>query len=486
MTQALPAGTTVKRRRALMGLLDADGWGWASVKAFLWFVLIVLMLGYIPDRAYYFTVNRTLDVGLLAWSPVNFCPPENKTLPCPAPVGSVVPWEPSPSQLALPGPRTDGSVVQIGTKLLYIGGSDGTAATDTTFISDIAGGNFSPWAAGPALPAARSQTAAVVIGSTAYLIGGAGADGKPVDTVWSLTYDQEKKTFGAWTTEDTLTLPAPRAAASAIPVSDGMLVAGGLGPDGTPQATVWKSTLDSKGAPGAFASEPSIADPVAHATMAQVGDFAWLWGGTDANGPSGAVQRGAIGTTPTPETPAPNATPAPLHLLQWAVAESANLPFARSAAAGFAANGTIYVAGGTDGSGPKNQLYWTIPSGTGDITGWKHLDQTDLPAAGLVGGAAVVTGTNVFIIGGTSADGVQAGSVRANLAPQEPFFQVGLVGAVFPAMQIPGEIGQQLGYLAAAGVGTANFVILLLIGWAMAHPATIRGWIDRRRSRRGA
>ena len=48
-------------------------------------------------------------------------------------------------------------------------------------------------------------------------------------------------------------------------------------------------------------------------------------------------------------------------------------------------------------------------------------------------------------------------------------------------MMIPGEIGQQLGYLAAAGAGTVDFVILLLIGWAYAHPSTVRGWVDRRR-----
>ena len=207
MSQVLPAGTPVHRRRALMGLLDADGWGWASLKAFLWFGLIVVMIGYIPDRAYYFTVNRTLDVGLLAWSPVNFCPPENKTLPCPAPLGSVIPWDPSPAEVALPGPRLGGSVAQIGTKLLYIGGSDGTAATDTTFISDVASGNYGAWTTGPKLPEARADAAVVSIGSTIYLIGGAGPDGKPVDTIWTLTYDQTAKTFGDWQSVDGLALP---------------------------------------------------------------------------------------------------------------------------------------------------------------------------------------------------------------------------------------------------------------------------------------
>ena len=87
---------TLPRRRALFGLLDADGWGWASVKAFVWTVIIILLLGYIPDRAYYLTVARTVDLGVLAWSPVNLCPPTNKSLPCPVPVGGIVPWDASP------------------------------------------------------------------------------------------------------------------------------------------------------------------------------------------------------------------------------------------------------------------------------------------------------------------------------------------------------------------------------------------------------
>src|SRR3954469_21122791 len=125
--QALYPGTTRTRGRAFFGLLDANGWGWASLKATFWFILLVFMLGYVPDRAYYFTVNKTIDLGILAWSPINFCPPSNESLPCPPPVGAAVPWEVAPQELSLPAPRVDGAVAQSGTKLLFIGGSDGTA-----------------------------------------------------------------------------------------------------------------------------------------------------------------------------------------------------------------------------------------------------------------------------------------------------------------------------------------------------------------------
>ena len=39
-------------RRVLFGLFDAAGWGWATFRAVLWTLVIILLLGYIPDRAY--------------------------------------------------------------------------------------------------------------------------------------------------------------------------------------------------------------------------------------------------------------------------------------------------------------------------------------------------------------------------------------------------------------------------------------------------
>src|SRR5206468_1600613 len=98
---ALTAGPA-PRRRAMFGLLDADGWSWASIKAVFWFVIVIFLLGYIPDRAYYFTVFSTIDLGINAISPINLCPPENRTLPCPAPPGAAEPWDQSPAELALP------------------------------------------------------------------------------------------------------------------------------------------------------------------------------------------------------------------------------------------------------------------------------------------------------------------------------------------------------------------------------------------------
>src|SRR3712207_5649920 len=139
MARALPAGPA-PRRRAFFGQLDADGWGWASLKAFFWFVVIIFLLGYVPDRAYYFTVSRTIDLGILAWSPVNLCPSDpNGTLPCPAPAGAVTPWQRGPQEVELPAPRLDAAFVQVGTQVLVIGGSDGQTATDSVLVARTSG-----------------------------------------------------------------------------------------------------------------------------------------------------------------------------------------------------------------------------------------------------------------------------------------------------------------------------------------------------------
>jgi len=81
------------QKRVLFGLLDAAGWGWAGVRAVAWTLVIILLLGYIPDRAYYLVVSPTVDLGLNLAPIVNICPAENEGLPCPAPRGALLPWK---------------------------------------------------------------------------------------------------------------------------------------------------------------------------------------------------------------------------------------------------------------------------------------------------------------------------------------------------------------------------------------------------------
>ena len=74
------------------------------IKATFWFLLIVFLLGYIPDLAYYFTVSPHGRGGLQRASARSTVPGRaTSDLPCPAPAGAVMPWQTSPAELALPG-----------------------------------------------------------------------------------------------------------------------------------------------------------------------------------------------------------------------------------------------------------------------------------------------------------------------------------------------------------------------------------------------
>jgi len=474
--RALGAGMIVPRKRAMFGLLDADGWAWAGVKAFVWLVIIILLLGYIPDRAYYLTVNRTVELGVLAWSPVNLCPPTNESLPCPAPVGAITPWHQSPPDLDLPAPRTGGSATQLGTRILYIGGTDGEAAQATVFVAQLSGiGNFVTWSEGPPLPEPRSDASVVQVSGTVYVLGGLDADGASTTTVFTLTPDPQTGALGDWqTAPEELTLPEGRAGAAGAAAPDGMLLIGGEGPDG-PVATTWKSPFDAKGVLQKWETEAALLAPQADATAAIVGDHVWLYGGHDANGPTATVQRGDLGLEAPAGYPA---NPDEGKVVVWAVNPAANLPAPRDDPTGWSANGSLYLVGGQSAEGLQRETYWAIPSNAGDLPEWKRLEVSDLPY-GLSGGTVIITGPNAIISGGERAEGPARTSLRANTAPQSPFFQVGLVGATVPGLKIDGEIGQQLGYLNAAGAGTVDFVILLLIGWALAHKEQARGIVRR-------
>ncbi len=481
----------------MFGLFDGDGWAWATTKATFWLLVIIMVLGYIPDRAYYFVVSRTMDVGLVLWSPVNLCPPENtSSMPCPVPVGGVLPWQASPAAAALPAPRAGGVAAQLGTNLLYIGGTDGTAASASTYVTKLDKGNFGAWSEGAALPAARTDAALATLSGTAYLIGGLGPDGKATDTVYAIGLDPATTKLTAWgetvigvTPAVALPkLPAPRSGAVAIAVSDGIVVVGGRGADGKVTATVWKSTLNSKGVLGEFKEQPSLPHPVADAAAAFEGTFLWVYGGSDDTGATGYVQRADYGATPGP-TAQPGEPPAsapPDVVVKWATLDAANLPAARTGGAAFSANGALYYVGGSDGKTSHKELYWALPDSKGNLPGgWKHLDATDLPG-GLVDAAPVVTSATAILIGGKADGGPLASSTRSSLAPQEPFFRLGIAGVTVPGLQIGGGIGVQLGYLAAAGVGSGNFVLLVIVGWAFNHRTQISEWRERRKIAKAA
>jgi N-acetylneuraminic acid mutarotase len=464
--RALPPGRP--RRRAAFGLLDADGWTWALIKGTFWFVVVIFLLGYVPDRAYYFTVFPTIDIGANVISPINLCPPTNKNLGCPAPPGAIVPWEPSPNELALPAARAGAATVQSGTNVYLIGGSvDGTATDSVLTTLATASGNLAPWAEASPLPEGRSDATVLSFGGVPYVIGGLGPDGAPTATVFRGTTEEGALT--GWEEVPELELPEPLADAAGAATGTAMWLFGGSGPNGPSQAVYRAVTAESGDAFEAWEALAHIPLPEARsgAGAANVGDFLYVVGGEHAGGVATELFRLGLDSEgePAGEGDAVEG---------WAITRGAaagqSLPQPRVDASVFSANQGIYVVGGRDASGAVvGSTFWAIPNATtGDIGEWSASAETDLPE-GRADAAAAVAGSFAFLVGGEGPSGPVTNSLRSNLAPLPPFFRLGLFGVTVPALNIEGEIGQQLGYLNAAGVGTINFILLILIAVAFSH-----------------
>lgn len=484
----LGPGATAPRRRVFFGLLDAGGWAWATLKAGSWFVAIIILMAYLPDRALYATIQPTIEVGVplqtfhrnLNVTPINLCPARNETLPCPAPLGAVLPWQPNPPELGLPQPRTDATVIAAGLETLLVGGTDGTAPQATVFATLFrADGNIDAWREAAPLPAPRSGAAGAFFGGTAYVFGGRGADGRPTTTVFAGTPDPASGRVEAWEEAQDLALPEPLADATAVVSAEGIFLVGGRNAEG-PVSSVWRAPLDARTG-GLRPWEPNAGLPEARAdaTAALLGTHLFVYGGEDAAGPTTRVFRGAIG----------EADEQAGSIVGWYVptadlVAATDLPAAHRGAIGFVANGILYYVGG---EGSDGRLLWNVPDAEGNLTGWMTEPASNLPAGlGLAGSVAVISGSNVFLVGGTSNEVPTHGLARANLAPPLPFFQVGLFFVTVPALGIGGEVGLQLSYLVAAGVATTNFVLLVLIGYAFNHRAQTRALWERVRNRRRA
>ncbi len=467
--QALPPGAI--RRRTAFGLLDADGWTWASIKATFWFLLIIFLLGYVPDRAYYFTVSPTIDLGYNAIPIINLCPTDNQDLPCPAPPGAVIPWQESPAELALPAGRNGAGVFTSGENVYLIGGSSGATATASVLGNLVVEGSFNQaWTEGPALPEPRSGATIVNLAGVPYVIGGADAAGVPTTTVFQGVVEEGLLT--GWELSEELVLPVAVSDAAGAATSTSIFVFGGR-TDAGPSSAVFRAHIpegESELEPFAEMTELPLPEARAGATAATAGGALYVIGGEGPSGVTNSVFYLGLDTHGEPSVDVATGRP-----FGWGVSvnqsASAALPEPRVGHTTFVNSGAIYAIGGRDANGAAvATTFWAVPSATdGTIAGWQRLDQTELPAPRANAPAAVI-GQNVFVIGGTDAAGQDLTStIRADLAPRAAFFRLGLFGVTVPALGIEGEIGQQLGYIIAASAAMGNFAILVVVAWMFSH-----------------
>ena len=434
------------------------------------------MLGYIPDRAYYLTVNRTVDLGVLVWSPINLCPPENETLPCPAPVGAVVPWHAVAAELALPAPRTDGTArparheAPVRRRL----GRRRRPSRRSTSPRRSGTGNFDTVGRGPgAARAAHRRQRRARVGQRLRdrrLRRRRRADDDRLRPDARRPDRRARRVAAGARGPDPARRPRRRGGLAA---PDGILLIGGDGP-GRPRDHDLKSSSTTTGALGEWEPEAPLARAAGRRRRR---DRRRLRLGLrrprrERPGRRRPARRRSGSRPPR----ASRRTPTRARSSSGPSNDAANLPAARDDAAGLDGQRRALPGRRRRRRRPAARAVLVrSPRATGDIPEWKHLDVSDLPV-GLDRAAAPSSPARTR--SSSAARRRRASSttsVRANAAPQSPFFQLGLVGATVPGLKIDGEIGQQLGYLNAAGAGTVNFVILILIGWAFAHKAQAQG-----------
>ena len=110
--------------------------------------------------------------------------------------------------------------------------------------------------------------------------------------------------------------------------------------------------LNAQGELGSGPPSSRSQTPQADATAVVVGDYLWLYGGSDAKARSARSSAAYSARRPRKDCPR---TPTKARSIRWDVNNAANLPVARTNASGWGANGALYLAGGNDGSGPKSR-----------------------------------------------------------------------------------------------------------------------------------
>jgi hypothetical protein len=477
--RALPPGAI--RKRAAFGLFDADGWTWATIKATFWFLLIIFLLGYLPDRAYYFTVSPTLDVGFNAISPINWCSGANRGLPCPAPAGAIVPWESAPAELALPEARTDVAAFSAAENVYVVGGRTAAGPTAGVFANVVSEeGELGSWTEGPALPEPRANGAMLLSSGVPYYIGGVGPDGAATTSVFRGVLTEGA--LSGWEIVDELALPVGVSDAAAVATVRGIYLFGGR-VDGQPSDRVWLSAFSGGESAELTAwtelTEMRLPEPRADASAVNIARFVYVLGGEGPQGVTSSVFFLALDDDGAPVVDQSTGRPQ-----GWGVsagpAAAFALPEPRARHSSFINSGAMYVIGGVGADGQLAQTaYFATPTTTdGTIPLWRQLDVTSLPEPRAGAGTAVV-GSNAFLIGGETGAGPASSVLTAITAPALPFFRLGLFGMTIPALSIQGEIGQQLGYIAAGSAGAGMLILLILIGIAYSHQAATLRFIER-------
>jgi hypothetical protein len=181
--------------------------------------------------------------------------------------------------------------------LYVIGGRDGTGAAlgsleRATFGDDGTLGGFAVDGA-TTLVTPRHHHTSIVFGEAIYVIGGLDATGKTLGSVERVTIEPGGN-LAPMQTVAGMTLATPRSGHATIVVGNSVYVLGGQGADGKPLASIEVATLNPDGTLSTFAQVGTLATPRTSFVATVVGDTIYVGGGTTTGGATAGFESAAL------------------------------------------------------------------------------------------------------------------------------------------------------------------------------------------------
>ncbi len=308
----------------------------------------------------------------------------------------------------LAAPRAEAGTVTIGDRLYYIGGADLTTLAYRTDVDSAVvqpDGSLGPFAlaSGVSVTATRLGAITAVIGDYVYLIGGMQVTGPSyygVTTVERAPISADG-TLGTFSPYPASNLVLGRGFANGLIVGDKLYVLCGIGNGAQANISLEVATIGADGELGTFSSIPTNTNRTnyqhANANVAVLGDYAYIFGGSDGSGISlriferAPIQNNALGR------------------ISYELDSNANqmdLSTERALASGAVVGDHLFLVAGANNVGAPSDPglrdvdHTTILS-DGSLGGWSILPNASL-AEGVFYHAGATLGDFVYVLGGGS------------------------------------------------------------------------------------
>ncbi|MGB3220186.1 MAG: hypothetical protein WBD79_22550, partial [Anaerolineae bacterium] len=296
---------------------------------------------------------------------------------------------------SLPEALDSAAAVTVGDWLYVIGGQHGVQATASVRRARInADGSLGGWQTITPLPVALDGHAAVAHNGRIYVMGG-----YQEHNVYMAPANPDGS-LGAWQTVSQL--PSARYAAGAVALNNTLYVLGGF--DANPLPGVWRAAIGTDGVLGAWVQDRTLPTPLYRLNAVAANNAIYVIGGRPTTATVSRKIYRAVRSSGG-------------GLENWVEMGSDILPEARADAISLAAQGKLFVIGGTDGSQARASVFGFEMQPDGALA--LLTAGAALPAARFRAAGALSQQQDVYVIGGQAGAGVQTDTVfRASVVSE--------------------------------------------------------------------